>query len=122
MASMTSWPSAVLPSESSTRWAPSVPAPPRTRVARTPSRRRDTVPAQALGKELGGAWMVAIVEVVARMDDRDRHSVAGIHLAELHAGGAAAEDEQRAGKDPRAGALPIRPRCDLVEARQVRDA
>ena len=100
-------------------WAPSAPSPARTRVARAPSRSVTPSRLQRVAEQCRRARMVLVVHPVPRVDQGDRHAIAGVDLRQLHAGRARAEDRQRPGQLASRGALDVRPRVRLGEAGQV---
>ncbi len=53
--------------------------------------------------------MLAVVDAVPRMHDGDRHAIAGIDLAELHAAGAAAQHDHPVGQLPQRRSLTVGP-------------
>ena len=121
MASRISWPSTGGSVVSSMTWAPSAPSPARTRVAREPSRRVDAVRLQDLAEQCRDerGWS-SIVDPVARMDQGDRHAIAGVDLRQLHAGRTRTEDRRGSAATSRVEVPShVRPRVRLGEPWQV---
>lgn len=65
--------------------------------------------------------VVAVVEALLRVDDRDRDAVAGEDLPELDARGAAAQDDEAPRQLAGRGRLAVRPGPDPLETGQVGD-
>ena len=115
-------PSAVEPSDSSTTCRP-----PLARTGADGHRpgveaHVHAVAMERLGQEVGAARMLPVVDAVARVDDGDRHAVAGVHLPQLHAARPAAQHHHPVRQLAQRGALAVGPVPGLLQPRQGRDA
>ncbi len=80
---------------------------------------RNAVSFERRGEKGGRARVLLVVHAVPRMDQRDRHVVAGVHLRKLDPGRPRPQDGQRARQLTDGSALDVRPRMRVREARKV---
>ena len=79
----------------------------------------DTVTLEPFREQRGRAWMLAIVDARAWVDERGPDAVSGVDLGQLHAGRPSTEDHQGSRQLAGRGALDVGPGLRVCEAGEV---